>query len=159
VVVRSDAEGYGRPLDGDQLLEVPVRPVRAQPVLQLAQGPGDAAAERVFRVPAQGRWEDQSGVGVPLVGQNLPRPGRQQRGDLAGELLGVGQLTQDDGGEARGRRRVPRTPQNEAQPVAGGAQSDAQPPAVQPGLRMPELDEQPRLAGLLEGCAGGEQAG
>ncbi|MGI3225008.1 hypothetical protein ACRJ4B_14890 [Streptomyces sp. GTA36] len=158
-IARSDAESDGRPLGRDQLLEVPVPPVRTQSLVQVAQGPGDSAAERVFRVPARGRGEDQSGVGVPLVGQDLPRPGRQQRGDLAGEFLGGGQLTQDDGGETRGGRRIPGTSQDEAQPAARCAQGDTEPPAVQPGLRRPELDEQARLAGLLEGGAGGEQAG
>ncbi|MGK3943322.1 hypothetical protein ABK046_33395 [Streptomyces caeruleatus] len=47
-------------------------------------------------------------------------------------------------------------PQGEAQPAAGGTQGDAETAAVQPGLRVTELDEQSRLAGLLEGGAGGE---
>ncbi|WP_306192477.1 hypothetical protein [Streptomyces sp. MK5] len=90
-------------------------------VLDLAQCSGDAAAERVFRVRAAGCGQDEGGVRVPLVGQGLPRSGLQQRGDLAGELLGLGQLVQDGGGEVGGGRRVPRAAQDQAEPAAGAA--------------------------------------
>ncbi|MET7474704.1 hypothetical protein ABZT17_10155 [Streptomyces sp. NPDC005648] len=128
-------------------------------MLDLAQRSGDTAAERVFRVHAAGCGQDEGGVRVPLVGQDLPRYGLQQRGDLAGELVGLGQLAQDGGGEAGGGRSIPRAAQDQAEAAAQAAQGDAEPPAFQPGFRMPEPDEQSRLTGPLEGGAGGEQAG
>ncbi|WEP00730.1 hypothetical protein A6P39_041890 (plasmid) [Streptomyces sp. FXJ1.172] len=69
------------------------------------------------------------------------------------------QLAQDDGGETGSGRCVLGTAQGEAQPAVEGTQGDAEPSALQPGLRVPELDEQARFARLLEGGAGGEQAG